>query len=214
MSTLHIQVKTKPVTSFAKIIRVPFFFVNGGNFLISAYAKNLGATTFNGGSISINVKYAFGQLWENIKGKIGKIEPGQTERIKLEGDKWGVVASGHALFLASVLDDAGTPVQLKGKNSEVLETQENQYKKKTVEEYHVHTFHALTLSEFYSLTAITVNTLAFLANIALNVYLNTSKLSSTWNVMQANSDLVIAIILIAIVLWGLFVYLIYDNYGL
>ena len=72
---LSVTIKTKPNNWFLKVIRVLFFYISGKHFKISVYVKNHGQTTFQGGTIKIHVRYAFGQFQETIEGKIDIIKP-------------------------------------------------------------------------------------------------------------------------------------------
>jgi hypothetical protein len=203
---LYVKIKTKPITVFLRFIRILFFYVNGGNFRVSAYVKNLDSVKFQGGQLKILVTYAFGQLEEAIEGKIGVIEPGKVTKVDFEGaDKWGVVANGHALFWANVVDNNGL-VTLCDENSRPLNKQPDGY--------HVHTFHALSVAEFFTLTALLVNSLAFIANIILTSYINREKLTNAWSFLVINSAPIALLVLVLVVLWTALVYLFYDSYGL
>jgi hypothetical protein len=212
MSKLNLVVKTKPTAVFFRFIRVIFFYVNGGHFLISVYAQNLDKhPRFEGGELRIHVKYAFGQLYEEIMGEIGPINPGETVKVKLEDSNWGVVANGHALFLASVLDNDWNWVPLYDKDSKLLSLRENPYRNRNFEEYHVHTFHAFSLAEFFSLTAVGINTLAFLINIILTAYIN--RVNLTNQTLQVFTLPILLHAMFVGALWLLFVYVVYDHYG-
>ena len=204
---LSVTIKTKPITIFFRFIRILFFYVNGGNFKISAYVKNLDSSKFQGGKLIVQVRYAFGQLGESIEGKVGAIDPKKKVKVDFEGaDKWGVLANGHALFWANVVDSNGHSVGLCCEDSKSLQKQELGY--------HVHTFHALSLAEFYSLTALFVNSIAFIANIILTAYVNREKLSDIGKFLQNNSISIASFVVLIVFLWVFFVYVLYDRYGL
>lgn len=204
---LSVTLKTKPITVFFRFIRIAFFYVNGSHFKISAHVKNRESSKFQGGKLTVEVNYAFGQLSERIEGKIGTIEPQKEAIVDFEGrDKWGVLANGHALFFANVEDNNGKPIELCGENLQPLEQQPFGY--------HVHTFHALSVAEFFSLTALFVNSLAFIANIILTTYMNREKLSDIWNATQNYGVIIVSIPVFLILLWIVFVYVLYDHYCL
>jgi hypothetical protein len=212
---LSVTVKTKPITLFFRVIRILFFYVNGSHFRISSYVKNFDSPTFQGGKLTVYVKYAFGQLYEEIEGKVGAIKQGEKVRVDFEGaNKWGVVANGHALFLANLVDNNGNLVALCDEDKKSLQKQEFTVGKRDLVGYHVHTFHALSLAEFFSLTALFVNSLAFIANVILITYVNQEKLSDAWSFLQINSALIVPFAFVIVVLWIVFVYFLYDRYGL
>lgn len=171
---LHLKVKTNPITRFLKFIRIPFFYVNGSSFKISASIKNLDSQQFQGGKLQIIVTYAFGNLFESIPAQVGAIKPKDEAKVDFQGqDKWGVLAHGHALFWARVWDNKGNSVQLYDENSKQLAIQK--------QGYHVHTFHSLTPGELYSLIALTVTSLAFVTNVILTIMINYDKLSAIFH---------------------------------
>ncbi len=100
------------------------------------------------------------------------------------------------------------------KNQKHWILQENNYRNRTVDEYHVHTFHALSLAEFFALTAISINTLAFVTNIFLTAYVNRINLNDPLNFLQIYSIPIILHVGFFVALWMLFVYKVYDHYGL
>jgi hypothetical protein len=204
---LYVTIRTKPITRFFRFIRVPFFYVSGGNFRISACVKNIDSTKFQGGKLSVNVISAFGQLKLLIEGRVKPIDPKKEVEVDFEGhDVFGVLANGHALFFANVLDNANTLFVLCDEKSKALQKQELGY--------HVQTFHSLAVGEFFSLAALMVNSIAFIANIILITYVNREKLSDIWNILQNYIVPIAFFAVLIILLWIVFVYVLYDRYGL
>lgn len=218
---LYVRIRTKPITRFLRFIHIPFFYVGGSHFRISAYITNFEATQFQGGELDITVRYAFGSLAEFIIGKIGAIDPNKEVKADFEGnDTWGVLAQGHALFMVRVVDKARNPVNLCDENGKPLQGQlhmkgkyENGQLSKIPEyRYHVHTFHSLTAGELYSLIALTVNTVAFATNVVLTIIVNDKSIWS-YPVTMSLPAIVTLIIWLAI-LWIFFANCLYDHYGL
>ena len=171
---LHLKVKTNPITRFLRFIRIPFFYVNGSNFRISASVANLGFQQFQGGKLQIVVTYAFGNLVESIPAQVGEIKPKDELKVDFQGqDKWGVLAHGHALFWVTFYDNNGKPIQLYDEKSNPLAVQQNGF--------HIHTFHALTPGELYSLIALTVTSIALITDVILTIIINLDKLLSVLN---------------------------------
>ncbi len=222
---LNVRIKTKPITKLFHFIRIPFFYVSGGHFRISARIKNFDSAQFQGGAITIFIRYASGNLTELIQMRVDAIEPQQEVNVDFRGhDIWGVLAQGHALFWVYVDDKANKPIDLCDEEGKPLQKQldteavndKNQFVK-WVHRYHVHTFHSLGFGEFFSLLALLVNTLAFFTNIVLVAIVNNEKLSAIWNSSVYNiplHTLVTITIPIIVTLWLVFVYLFYDCYGL
>lgn len=211
---LNVKIKTKPITIPFKVIRVPFMYVSGSHFKISALIKNLDSQTIQGGQLQITVSYAFGNFFERMTGYVNEIRPQQEVKVDFQGNvKWGVEANGHAIFFAVFFDSAGNEIVLCDERSHPLDRQRLGY--------HVHTFHALTVGELYTLMALTVNSIAFITNILLTALANSAKLSEGWNSLL-NYQLILAVPLatilnlaiIAEALWLFFVYVLYDRYGL
>ena len=198
-----------------KVIRVPFMYVSGSHFKISASIKNLGPETIQKGELRIMVSYAFGNFYERMTGFVESIHPQEEVTVDFRGSvKWGVEANGHAIFLALFVDNTGKQIDICDEESRPIQLQFNSMGQPLG--YHVHTFHALTVGELYTLMALTVNSVAFITNIILIALVNSAKLSDTWNSLL-NYQLTQAILLtliIAVVLWLVFVYVIYDHYGL
>ena len=102
---LEIKVKTEPITRFLRFVRILFFYVGGSNFKISASVKNLSSQQFPSGNLLIIVTYAFGDLFELIPARVGSIEPNKEIEVDFQGhDNWGVLAQGHALFWATIVE--------------------------------------------------------------------------------------------------------------
>ena len=231
---LNVKIKTKPITKLLHFIRIPFFYVSGGNFRITAKIKNFDSAEFQGGAITILIRYAFGNLTELIQMRVDAIEPQKEVKVDFKGhDIWGVLAQGHALFWVYVVDKATKPIDLCDEKGKTLQRQpdteasddEKQLLPKIVYRYHVHTFHSLSFGELCSLIALMVNTFAFITNIVLVAIVNNEKLSGLWNafvnytVPLLNYTVplftIVALSLVIIVaLWIVFVYYIYDRYGL
>jgi hypothetical protein len=221
---LNISIKTKPITKLLHFLRVPFLYVGGSNFRISAKIKNFGSEQFQGGVITIFVKYAFGNLTELIEMGVEKIDPEKEVTVNFKGhDVWGVLAQGHALFWVYVVDKANKFVDLCDDNGKPLQRQmdmeavDDERLLKRVYRYHVHTFHSLGFGELCALIALFINTAAFITNIALVAMVNSEKLSVVWSTLIYSVPLsIIAIltIIVTVALWLVFVYVLYDRYGL
>ena len=223
---LNVKIKTKPITKLLNLIRIPFFYVGGGNFRITANIKNFDSVQFQGGLITIFIRYAFGNLTELIQMKVGAIEPQKEVKVDFKGhDIWGVLAQGHALFWVNVVDKTTKPIDLCDEKGETLQKQldweapddEKQLTPKPVYRCHIHTFHSLGFGELYSLIALLVNTIAFVTNIILVAIVNNEKLSALWNASVYTvplSTIVTLSLMVIVALWLVFVYAIYDRYGL
>ena len=125
-------------------------------------------------------------------------------------DIWGVLAQGHALFWAYVVDSAGKTIDLCDEKGGKLPKQLDWGS-------HVHTFHSLGFGELCALLALLVNTIAFVANILLTSFVNIEKLSVLWNTVFYSipvSTIVTLTFLAIVSLWLVFVYVLYDRYGL
>ena len=95
---LHVKIKTKPLTRLLRAIPFPSY-AHGHNFKISISVKNLGSQQFKGGTISIFVRYAFGNLTEQMNGTIPVINPSEEQMVDLKGrDKWGGLGSWTRTF--------------------------------------------------------------------------------------------------------------------
>jgi len=223
---LNVKIKTKPITKLLHYIRIPFFYVGGGHFRITAQIKNFDSVRFQGGVITILIRYAFGNLTERIQMNIGAIEPKKEVKLDFEGhDIWGVLAQGHCLFWANIIDNTNKPIDLCNEDGKPLEKQSEieatedgkQIVQKPVYRSHIHTFHSLGFGELCALLALGVNTLAFLTNIILFSIVNNEKLSVLWNTLVYTVPLSIIVILSFLVIAALYlvyVYVIYDRYGL
>ena len=188
---LNVKIKTKPITKFFYIGRVPFFYVGGGSFIVSTRIKNMGSTTFQGGILKIVVEYAFTKFKETLEARIGAIEA-QSEITVEAGKKGailGVLSQGHAIFWAEVIDNANNSVDLcdaKGvmlakQLMPVFEFNNGKWLKNAVYRYQVHSFHSLTSGELYALIAIAASTFVFLINVFLTIIVNFQKLVEAWN---------------------------------
>ncbi len=218
---LNISIKTKPITTPFKIIRVPFMYVSGSHFKISALITNLGSQTIQGGQLQIKVNYAFGNFFEQMIGYVnGVIRPQEEVKVDFLGNvKWGVEANGHAIFLALFYDNTGNLIPLCDKQSRPLGLQFDRVGAPLG--YHVHTFHSLTVGELYTLMALTVNSIAFITNIILTALLNGTKLLENWDsllnyqlTLSIPFSIILDLLIVAVVIWIFFVYVLYDRYGL
>jgi len=112
----------------------------------------LGPKPFGGGIINVFVKYAFGNLFEQISGAVPLVDANCESEVDLKGaEKWGVLANGHALFLANLTDAKGNSMPLYNEKSQPLQRQQDGY--------HIHTFYSLTRGELYTLIALYLNIL-------------------------------------------------------
>jgi len=217
---LNVSIKTKPITMPFKIIRVPFFYVSGSHFRISALITNLSSQTIQGGELHITISYAFGNFFERMIGYVGVIRPQEGVIVDFLGNvKWGVEANGHAIFLALFYDNTKNLIPLCDEKSRPLGLQVDRVRNPLG--YHVHTFHALTVGELYTLMALTVNSFAFIINIFMTALVNGEKLIENWNfflnyqlILAIPTTIILSLVIIAIVLWLIFVYVLYDRYGL
>lgn len=175
--SIYVKIKTKPITRILRFIPFPFY-VHGHNFKISISIKNLGSQTFNGGTINIFVRYAFGNLKEQMSGTIPLINSSEEQLVDFKGrDKWGVLAHGHALFYATINDLKGNIIPLCDEKSQPLQIQpiivttfkKSQLLQIPIGAYHVHSFYSLTRGEIYTLIALYLN-------VVLIVFLNYDKL--------------------------------------
>jgi hypothetical protein len=164
-----VKIKTNPIYEIhGHFINVPLY-VHGYHFRISISITNKGPARFNGGRLFVNVLFAFGEFGEKIEANVEPIDVGQTLEINLNGhDKWGVLAQGHALFLAELGEKASTTTQsvliphngkagqtynikyksipICDKDSRVLDRQEKGYQ--------VLSFYSLSRGESYTLIAL------------------------------------------------------------
>ena len=164
--SLHVKIRTKPLTRLLKVIPIPFLYVHGHNFKISITIKNFGPQRFNGGRIWIRVTYAFGNLNEEIEETVQSIDA-HKERVvdSKEQDNLGVLANGHALFWAELSESQSGIVRLFDEKSKPLQLQHLTVDGRTRNVYQVHSFYSLTRGEIYTLTALYVNVLlVILAN--------------------------------------------------
>jgi len=159
---MHVKVITKPITKLLKYLPIPFLYACGYYFKISIFIKNLGSQTFPGGRLNILVTYAFGNLREIIPGIVPSVNAGEEKEVDLKGQTmWGILAQGHALFLANLIDVAGNFVPLCNERSQLLQKQNLGY--------HVHTFYSLTRGELYTLIALWIS-------VASTILLNIEKI--------------------------------------
>jgi hypothetical protein len=159
LSKISLRIKTKPITILLRLIPVPFLYVHGHNFKISISVKNLGPQSFNGGTVNVFVTYAFGNLFEQMSGTIPSVDANGESPVDLKGkDKWGVLANGHALFLANLSDANGNFVPLYDEKSQLLQKQKLDQKQQ-IDVYHIHSFYSLTRGELYTLIALYLNIL-------------------------------------------------------
>lgn len=171
---IRVKIKTKAITRLLKFIPIFFFYVNGGSFKVTLYIKNFSSQQFQGGIIRILVTYAFGNLYENITERLGVIDLDNKEvRIDVPG-KWGVLAHGYALFYVNLQDSSQNIVPLCDDNRRPLQIQ--QIGQNGAQWYHIHTFHALTPGELYTLLALSVSSLALILNFTLQIILNLDKI--------------------------------------
>jgi hypothetical protein len=227
---LNVKVKTKPITRFLHVGRVPFFYVGGGSFRVTARIKNFGSTPFQGGTLKIVIEYAFTKFQETIEARIGAIGA-QNEIIVDAGKKGailGVLSQGHAIFWAEVVDNANNPVDLCDEHGIMLTKQlmpvltftNGSWLKNAVYRCQVHSFHSLTAGELYTLMAIAVSTVVFLINVFLTIIVNFQKLAEAWNAFISYTipvslfGIVAFIIFGAVFVWLFFVHYAYDRYGL
>lgn len=163
-SKAYVKIRTKPLAKLFGIrgfywVRFPLY-IHGHDFRISISITNMGTTKFNGGKVIVRVFYAFVKFPENIPADVPPIDAGNTVKLKNLG-KWGVLAHGHALFLADLLEKV-SPTQYKliplcNEKSNLLDRQDNGY--------HIHSFYALSRGELYTLTALYVSVFSvFLLN--------------------------------------------------
>ncbi|MFX0210849.1 MAG: hypothetical protein ACFFDT_33025 [Candidatus Hodarchaeota archaeon] len=157
----QVKIKTKAVTRFLKIIPIPFLYVNGGKFKVNARVKNFSSQPFQGGKLKLIVTYAMGRLPEWIIGNIGQIPVDGEIEVDFQGhETQGVLANGHALFWAELFDARNISNQLVNEKNQRLQKQELGF--------HVHTFHALTPGELFTLIALSFNVFIFLVDLFFN----------------------------------------------
>jgi hypothetical protein len=227
---LNVKVKTKPITRFLHFGRVPFFYVGGGSFRVTARIKNFDSTTFQGGMLKIVIQYAFTSFLETIEARIGAIEAHKEITVELgnKGVILGVLSQGHAIFWAEVVNNASNSVDLCDANGTSLGKQLHEittfangsFSKSAVYRSQVHSFHSLTAGELYTLIAIEVSTFVFLINVFLTIIVNYQKLSEAWMAFISYSipvslfGLVAFIFFCVVFAWLFFVHHVYDRYGL
>jgi len=161
---IHVTIRTKPLTRFLKYIPIPAFtglYVCGHLFEISGFVENLGSQMFPGGDLKIVVTYAFGNLTEFVRGVVPAANNGEKHPIDFKGrDKWGVLAQGHALFLAKLVDSAGKDVSFYDGEARPLQQQPNGLT-------HIHSLYSLSRGELYTLIALLTSVVALCLNIVL-----------------------------------------------
>jgi hypothetical protein len=162
---IHIDTFTKPLTKFLRYIPLPSsagLYVCGHEFEISGFVENFGNQTFSGGNLHIVIKYAFGNLHEEINTAVPMVNIGEKQPINL-GQKWGVLAQGHAIFLAKLTDSTGSIIPLYNKTGKQLPLQKDDYT-------HIYSFYSLSRGELYTLIALLINAVALLINIFKNFF--------------------------------------------
>jgi hypothetical protein len=174
ITKLYVEIKTKPIYEIRKRFVRTLLYVHGYHYQISVSIKNIGDNKFLGGKIVIYVLFAFGQFKEKMEADVLPIDIGQTVKVSLdkEGDKWGVLAQGHSLFLAEVFEKTATNQSLLVPCERVncpSQTFASQYRSipiynidsKLIEKqekgYHVHSFYSLSRGESYTLTALYIS---------------------------------------------------------
>jgi len=161
---VHVTIRTKPLTKFLKYIPIPSFtglYVCGHLFEISGSVENLGSQMFPGGHLNIVVRYAFGNLIEVMTGAVPAVSGGEKHPIDFKGrDKWGVLAQGHALFLAKLIDSVGKDVPFYDREARPLQAQPSGLT-------HIHSFYSLSRGELYTLIALLTSVVALCINIFL-----------------------------------------------
>ena len=174
MTKAYVDIKTSPKYEIGKhYVELPLY-AHGYHYQISISIKNIGDAKFHGGKIVVYVLFAFAQFKEKIEADVEPIDVGHTINVNLEneGDKWGVLAQGHALFMAELFEKTATnqsllvPCERVACQSQTFATQYKSipiYNKdsKAIEKqekgYHVHSFYALSRAESYTLTALYVS---------------------------------------------------------
>lgn len=159
----YVKIKTSPIAKFfGYYVKFPIY-VHGHHFRISISITNRGTARFNGGKITVRVFYAFVKFPENIPADVPSIDVGKTfELTKSVLGRWGVLAHGHALFLADLLEPISATqykiIPFCDEKSNLLYRQDTGY--------HIHSFYALSRGELYTLTALYVSIFsAFILNL-------------------------------------------------
>lgn len=163
---INVTIRTKPLTKFLRYIPIPALsglYACGHHFEISISVENLGSQMFPGGNLNILIRYAFGNLSEVIPGTVPAVSGGENRLIDLKGrDKWGVLAQGHALFLAKLRDSVGKDVPLYDSEAQPLQAQPGGY-------FHIHSIYSLSRGELHTLIALLVSAMALCINVFLKL---------------------------------------------